>query len=70
MIDKYAKIATERMEQAIPIDPTSGDPFKVQKDILQASKVQELSCEYSKVLAQLRCARLAHEAAAKAGFEE
>lgn len=69
-IEKYGGLAKGIMDNAIPIKFSSEDPFKAQQNVLKATKVQELSSEYMKLLAQLRCVRTAHVAAAKAGFEE
>lgn len=69
-IERYAGTAKNIMDDAIPIKFSAEDPFKAQQNVLKATKVQELSGEYMKLLAQLRCVKISHEAAAKAGFAE
>jgi len=69
-VDKYQKEATKIMDDAIPVEFSTEDPFKAQRNVLRASKVQELAGEYMKLLAQLRSVEQAHKAAQKIGYTE
>lgn len=48
---------------------TEPDAEKLQKKMLQAAKIQDLSSEYIKLNAQLQNVLTAHEIAARVGFE-